>query len=215
MELASALPQFLIDRYTTWKSEAFEANRELYSELSQGQSPSVMAISCCDSRVLITSMFGVDPGEFFLHRNIANLVPPAQLDGQFHGTSAALEFGITALKVSHLLVVGHSSCGGINGCIQMSKGNAPELEKPGSFIGRWLEILRPACHETAHIEDAAERQTATEKRAVVTSLKNLMGFDFVVDAVKSGDLTLHGLWTDIGSGTVEVYDPETDAFSAI
>ena len=131
---------------------------------------------------------------------------------QDHGTSAAVEYAVTALKVAHIVVLGHSSCGGVNGCIQMVSGNAPELEKPNSFVGRWMDILRPACEDTASISDPHERQKELEKRSVLVSMANLMTFPFVSEAVRDGRLSLHGLWTDIASGGLECYDPARAGF---
>ena len=173
-----------------------------------------MVISCCDSRVHVTSIFGADQGEFFIHRNIANLVPPYQPDGAQHGTSAAVEYAVTALKVSHLIVMGHSSCGGVKGCYDMCSGAAPELEAEESFVGRWMDILRPGYDRLAPGDDAA-RTRALEKGAVVISLENLMTFPFVASAVESGRLSLHGLWHDIGGGDLECFDPGSGGFRAV
>ncbi len=174
-----------------------------------------MVISCCDSRVHVTSIFGADEGEFFIHRNIANLVPPYNPDGQNHGTSAAVEFAVTALKVAHIVVLGHSNCGGVKGCHDMCSGAAPELMEKSSFIGRWMDILRPGYERTADITDPDARTRAMEKESVVISLENLLTFPFVRDAVADDMLTLHGLWTDTGEGGLEQYDPATNGFVSI
>ena len=174
-----------------------------------------MVISCCDSRVHVTSIFGADQGEFFIHRNIANLVPPCNPDGEYHGTSAAVEFAVTSLKVAHLIVLGHSNCGGVNGCHDMCSGHAPELEERSSFVGRWMDILRPGYDRVKDIADEAERRHALERQAVVISLENLMTFPFVRDAVEAENMTLHGLWTDIGEGGLQQYEPTTGDFVAL
>ena len=128
MNHARPLPEYLIRRYQGWKATSYEENRAWYHRLAtEGQHPRAMVISCCDSRVHVTSIFGADQGEFFLHRNIASLVPPYQPDGNQHGTSAAVEYAVTALKVAHVIVLGHSSCGGVKGCLDMCSGNAPTL----------------------------------------------------------------------------------------
>lgn len=163
----------------------------------------------------MTSIFGADQGEFFIHRNIANLVPPYEPDGNQHGTSAAVEYAVTALKVSHLVVMGHSSCGGVAGCHDMCTGHAPELEEKSSFVGRWMDILRPGFEKVKDIPDEAERKRALEKQAVLTSLENLMTFPFVQDAVKEGSLSVHGLWNDIEEGTLEQYLPSEGTFKVI
>ena len=173
------------------------------------------SISCCDSRVHVTSIFGADQGEFFLHRNIANLVPPYVTDGAQHGTSAAVEYAVTALKVAHVIVLGHSNCGGVKGCEEMCSGNAPALEEKTSFVGRWMDILRPGYERVKKIKDQAERTKALEKQAILVSLENLMTFPFVKEAVDKGNLTLHGLWHDIGEGGVEQYNAGKKAFEAI
>lgn len=174
-----------------------------------------MVISCCDSRVHVTSIFGADQGEFFIHRNIANLVPPYQPDGDHHGTSAAVEYAVRVLKVAHLIVLGHSNCGGVQGCIDMCQGNAPELEAKGSFVGRWMDILRPKYEAVADIENAEEQLEQLEKHAVMISLENLMTFPWIEELVQAGDLSLHGLWTDIGEGGLEYYSPETKKFQSV
>lgn len=213
MKTASPLPAYLARRYQGWKATEYAENEAWFRHLAnEGQHPRAMVISCCDSRVTATSIFGADPGEFFIHRNIANLVPPFAPDGDHHGTSAAVEFAVTSLKVAHVIVLGHSSCGGVNGCIQMVSGNAPELEKPGSFVGRWLDMLRPACEATAKITDPHARQRQLEQKTVLVSLSNLVTFPFVEDAVTDGRLSLHGLWIEIGSGALETYDPKVDRF---
>jgi carbonic anhydrase len=165
--------------------------------------------------VHVTSIFGADQGEFFIHRNIANLGPPCEEDGRHHGTSAALEFAVTALNVAHVIVIGHSSCGGAKGCQQMCAGAAPELELETSFVGRWLEILRPGYERVRDIEDTAAQLRALEKQTVVVSLENLMSFPFVADRVTGGTVTLHGLWHEIGSGGLEQYDADLDRFQPL
>lgn len=216
MHNARTLPSYLVKRYHGWKATAYTENEAWYKRLAQeGQHPRAMMISCCDSRVHVTSIFGADQGEFFIHRNIANLVPVHKPDGQQHGTSAALEYAVAALKVAHVIVIGHSNCGGIKGCLDMCSGKAPELEEKSSFVGRWMDILRPGYERVKDIEDEAQQKQALEKEAVMVSLKNLMTFPFVADAVKEGTLTLHGLWHEIGEGGVEQYNPASGKFEPI
>lgn len=210
------LPGSLVQRYHGWRATTFAENAAWYRRLAtDGQRPRMMVISCCDSRVHVTSIFGAEQGEFFIHRNIANLVPPFETGGGRHGTSAAIEYAVTALKVSQIMVLGHSQCGGVQGCEAMCSGHAPELERPESFVGRWMDLLRPGWEEVRHIEDPAARMQALEKRAVLTSLDNLMTFPFVAAAVEAGDLALHGLWNDITQGTLEGYDAASDRFVPI
>lgn len=216
MEHAKPLPKYLVQRYLGWKATEFAENASWYKRLAdEGQRPRAMVISCCDSRVHVTSIFGADQGEFFIHRNIANLIPPYAPDGDHHGTSAAIEYAVTALKVSHLIVLGHSLCGGVQGCIDMCEGNAPELDDPTSFVGRWMDILRPGYEMVKDEPDPVAQARALERHSVVISLDNLMTFPFVADRVKAENLSLHGLWTGIGEGALEEYDVASGKFRPI
>lgn len=216
MNYAKPLPNYLVQRYQGWKATTYAENRPWYRRLAaEGQRPPAMVISCCDSRVHVTSIFGADQGEFFIHRNIANLVPTYSPDGAQHGTSAAVEFAVTELKVAHLIVLGHSNCGGVQGCHDMCSGNAPALEEKTSFVGRWMDILRPGYEKVKHIDDRAERLSALERQAVITSMENLMTFPFVEEAVKGDQLMIHGLWTDIGEGSLEYYSTEKENFQPV
>lgn len=213
MDFARPLPNYLVQRFQGWRATTYQDNKAWYHRLAEGgQHPRAMIISCCDSRVHVTSIFGADEGEFFIHRNIANLVPPYNPDGEYHGTSAAVEFAVTALKVAHIVVLGHSHCGGVQGCHDMCAGLAPHLEEKTSFVGRWMDILRPGYDRTAHLPPGPDRVRALEKEAVLTSLQNLMTFPFVRAAVEGEVLTLHGLWTSIGEGGLEHYDPAQGGF---
>ncbi|SIS85286.1 carbonic anhydrase [Roseivivax lentus] len=217
MQFVRPLPSYLVTRYHGWKATAYADNSAWYRRLAvEGQRPRAMVISCCDSRVHVTSIFGADQGEFFIHRNIANLVPPYEPDGNQHGTSAAVEYAVTALHVSHLIVLGHSSCGGVQGCLDMCNGKAPALEEKTSFVGRWMDILRPGFDRVQAREvDEAGAARALEKEAVLVSLDNLMTFPFVKSAVESGALSLHGLWTDIAEGSLEQFDPARGVYAAV
>ncbi len=213
---AKKLPAYLVNRFKGWKATAYEENKSWFRHLAQeGQHPRTMIIACCDSRVHVTAIFGADQGEFFIHRNIANLVPPFNPDGDHHGTSAAIEYAVAELKVAHLIVVGHSNCGGVRGCHDMYTGAAPQLVDRSSFVGRWMEILRPGYERTADIADVDERIAVLEREAVRVSLENLMTFPFISEAVAAETLTLHGVWHDIGEGGIEVFDPETEAFAPV
>jgi len=216
MDHAKPLPNYLVQRYHGWKATTYDENKAWYRRLAaDGQHPRAMVISCCDSRVHVTSIFGADQGEFFIHRNIANLVPPYAPDGDHHGTSAAVEYAVTALRVAHVIVLGHSNCGGVNGCHDMCSGLAPELEEKSSFVGRWMDILRPGFEQVKDIGNESERRRALEQQAVLISLENLMGFPFVRQAVEAEEISLHGLWTDIGEGSLKAYDPDTDTFVSL
>jgi len=216
MKLAKPLPAYLLQRYHGWKATSYAENQNWYRRLAtEGQRPRAMVISCCDSRVHVTSIFGADQGEFFIHRNIANLVPPYEPDGDHHGTSAAVEYAVSYLNVAHIIVLGHSSCGGVQGCLDMCQGNAPDLEALDSFVGRWMDILRPKYTHVEAIKDKAEQARVLEKQAVLVSLENLMTFPFVKSAAEAGMLSVHGLWMEIGEGGLEYFDPQDDEFRPV
>ena len=203
--MAHTLPGYLIERFQRWHSERFQPNRAWYGRLAtNGQRPRAMVVSCCDSRLDVVQMFGAEPGDLFVVRNVANLVPPYKPDHQHHGTSAAVEYAVGGLGVAHIVVVGHSDCGGVAACAKMCSGEAPELDETSSFIGRWMDILRPGYAKISHEKDPKVRATALEHEAVRTSLANLQSFPFVQKAVREGLLTLHGTWVDIGTGQLHV-----------
>ena len=209
------LPQYLAQRYHGWRATTYAENSSWYRRLAEeGQRPRAMVISCCDSRVHVTSIFGAEQGEFFIHRNIANLVPPYQPDGDHHGTSAAVEYAVQALHVAHIIVLGHSRCGGVRGCYDMCSGKAPELEERSSFIGRWMDILRPG-YEALPEGSEDQRIEALEKEAVCVSLTNLLSFPFIAKAVEENRLSLHGLYNDIAEGSLWALDPDKNDFLAV
>lgn len=216
MHRMKPLPTFLLQRYQGWKATTYAENSAWYRRLAtEGQRPRAMIISCCDSRVHVTSIFGADQGEFFIHRNIANLVPPFEPDGDHHGTSAAVEYAVNVLKVAHIVVLGHSRCGGVQGCIDMCEGRAPELEEKESFVGRWMDILRPKYDQVSEIVEAEDKAKRLEQLAVVTSMENLMTFPFVESRVNDGFLSIHGLWTDIAEGGMSQFMGQTFDFQPV
>ena len=216
MRSVKPLPTYLVQRYQGWKATTFEDNNSWYRRLAEeGQRPRAMVISCCDSRVHATAIFGAEQGEFFIHRNVANLVPAYLPDGEPHGTSAAVEYAVIALKVAHIIVLGHSSCGGVKACHDMCTGHAPELQKSSSFVGRWMDILRPGFEKVKDISDEVDRIARLEREAVMVSIENLFTFPFVQKAIDDNELTLHALWTDIAEGTLEQFDTSLQSFVQI
>lgn len=214
MTILHPLPNFLIERFRGWRANRYEESRSWYARLAaEGQRPRTMVISCCDSRVEPAALFTAEPGDLFMVRNVASLVPPHQeTDRHYHGTSAAIEYAVRALKVSHLLVIGHSQCGGVEACYNGCAGGGGLDES--DYIGAWINMLLPAYQHVERMEDT-DRETrlrAMEKRGVVTSLDNLKTFPFVAEAVEAGNLRLHGAWFDIATGGLHGYDPARDDF---
>jgi carbonic anhydrase len=207
------LPDYLVERYYGWKATTFANNKSWFHKLAKdGQYPRAMIISCCDSRVHVTSIFGSDAGEFFIHRNIANLVPPFKKDEDYHGTSAAIEYAVKSLKIPHIIVLGHSTCGGVKASYDYFSGNNPSLKEDSNFVASWLEILRPSFNSVSNELSDEHKISKLEKEAVLTSVKNLTTFPFIKEALKDGSLSIHGLWHNIGTGELMCYDNKTNDF---
>ncbi|MBL6762247.1 MAG: carbonic anhydrase [PS1 clade bacterium] len=214
MSAVSSLPASFVARFKQWKQSGYAEQAEHYATLAEGQSPQAMVISCCDSRVLSTEIFNAPAGTFFIHRNIANLVPPYAPNSDFHGTAAAVEYAVKALKVPHLIIMGHSACGGVQACYDLCEGEAAPEDSGFEFVGHWLDVLRPAYARVSGADDAA-RAVSMGHQGVIGSLENLMGYPFVADAVAAGTLSLHGLWHDIGPGELYELSPESNRFEKL
>jgi carbonic anhydrase len=205
-------PERLTSGYRSFQAGRFAAERQRYADLAAtGQRPSIMVIGCVDSRVSPEVIFDAAPGEILVARNVANLVPPFEEGGGQHGTSAALEFGVRALKVRHIVVLGHAFCGGVKA---FASEPAPLTES--DFIGKWMSQIAPAAD--AIPAPGGDRQAylhQLEFASVELSLKNLMSFPFVRAAVEKGDLTLHGAYFGVASGKLLVRDRETGRFEPV
>jgi carbonic anhydrase len=207
----TAFPPALLEGYHTFKDGRFAQERARYRTLAEaGQSPETLIIACCDSRATPEVIFNSAPGDIFVVRNVANLVPPYEPDGHYHATSAALEFAVQSLKVKHILVLGHGRCGGI----QAALDPATEPLSPGDFIGKWMELLGPAAEviNTNHLMTRAERQTALERISIRYSITNLRTFPCISILEGKGRLKLHGAWFDIADGALWLMDPESGDF---
>ena len=204
------LPDFLVSRYRIWKSSSFINNEDHFKNLaSLGQNPSSMVISCCDSRVHATSIFGADAGEFFIHRNIANLVPKYSPDGESYGTSAAIEYALKELKIQHLIVLGHTDCGGIKSAYNLHSNNLnPDYE----FINKWLSILLPAFNNIAKDVSQEKQLEKFEEESIKNSVINLFSFPYVKKAVEDKSLSIHGLIHNIATGGIKFLNPITEDF---
>jgi carbonic anhydrase len=203
-------PKHLLEGYQAFATNRLPSEQSRYRELSvKGQSPEVMVIGCCDSRVSPEVIFDVGPGELFVVRNIANLVPTYQPDENAHGVSAALEYAVTVLKVKHIVVLGHAQCGGIRAFVDKI-----EPLTPGDFIGKWMQMfIKPGeVVEQREHETMAQFVERIEKAAVFRSLENLMTFPFVRKAVESGQMQLHGAYFGVAEGTLFVLDQAAKEF---
>jgi len=197
----------LIDGYYRFRGGEWLEERARWSELATGQAPKVMIIACSDSRVEPATIFGSRPGEVFVVRNVANLVPPFDASGGLHGVSAALEFAVTKLGVEEVVVLGHGACGGVAAALSRSLADAKPGE--GGFVAEWIGLLDDARDRVlAEHGDSPEGQKALEQEGVKVSLANLMTFPFVKSRVESGDLSLHGAVFAIGDGKLRVLEDD-------
>ena len=200
-------PEKLTNGYRTFLDARLPSEVQRYAALAQGQNPEILLIGCCDSRVSPEVIFDTGPGELFIVRNVANIVPPCEEGGEYHGTSAAIEFAVQALEVKHIVVLGHASCGGIKAYANRS---GPLSES--NFIGKWVSLVAPAA-ERAGEKSGPDYLTRLEYAMVAQSLDNLMTFPFVRDRVMSGRLALHGAHFGIARGELLLRDPDTGAFN--
>ena len=206
----TTFPKQLLEGYKAFATQRLPTEQNRFRELSvKGQSPETMVIGCCDSRVSPEVIFDAGPGELFVVRNIANLVPTYQPDEGAHGVSAALEFAVTVLKVKHIVVLGHAQCGGIRAFIDKI-----EPLTPGDFIGRWMQMfIKPGeVVEQREHETMAQFVERIEKAAVFRSLENLMTFPFVRKAVESGRMQTHGAYFGVAEGSLFVLDKAAKEF---
>jgi carbonic anhydrase len=209
----SAFPQQLLSGYHTFTSQRLPTEQSRYRELAErGQSPEVMVIGCCDSRVSPEVIFDAGPGELFVVRNVANLVPVYQPDGGAHGVSAALEFAVQVLSVKHIVVLGHAQCGGVRAFVDQA---APLT--PGDFIGRWMSMFIKPGEQVAQRDHESRQEFVTriEKAAVFRSLENLMTFPFVKILAGQGKLHLHGAYFGVAQGSLSVLDQEAKEFRKV
>ena len=206
------LPNDLIEKYQVWKGDTFSKNKDRFEKLAEeGQSPQYLIISCVDSRVDPNSIFNAKAGELFVHRNIANLVPSYDNLTEHSGTIAAIEFGVCSLNIKKIIIMGHSGCGGIKNGFHMCKENK---FVENSAIPNWLKILMPAYKKLSN-EDGKMMVGELEKISILTSLENISDYPFLKKGLDTNDINLYGIWNDIGTGSLEVYNQKTKTFEKI
>ena len=204
-----SFPQHLLDGHANFMSGRYAREKERIRDLAEtGQKPTTLIIACCDSRAAPEMIFDAGPGELFVLRNVANLVPLYQPDGGQHGTSAAIEFAIKGLSISNIVVMGHGRCGGIKAALD------PHM-KPldsGDFIGKWMSMLGDLPGQLGQNTSMteAERQTAMERISIRNSIRNLRTFPYVKSLEDDGQLAVHGAWFDISTGELWIMDNNGD-----
>ncbi len=207
-------PQQLIQGFQRFRERHFTRDDALYRQLvAEGQTPKILVVACCDSRVDPALVFDCDPGDLFVIRNVANLVPPSESHVGHHGTSAALEFGVRNLEVQHIIVLGHAHCGGIHALME-----AGERNNHVSFIGDWVRLADSAREEVERDMPGApfhEQQRSCEQKAILISLRNLMTFEWVRERVENNSLALHGWYFDIERGQMLQHNPDRGVFEPL
>lgn len=209
----------LVSGFSDFRTRYFKERQDLYRSLvKQGQKPKVAVIACADSRVDPAIVLQVEPGDIFAIRNVANLVPPYEVDDEgdvsYHGTSAALEFAVDVLGVEHVVVFGHAHCSGIQAMINGQEGDKPA----GRFIPAWTAIAAEAFHRAKAATPVAEGDEfarCCERQAVLVSLDNLRTFPFIQEKIEAGKLEVHGWYLDIAEGELMAYDPNTKKFGPL
>ncbi|ANN66891.1 carbonic anhydrase [Bordetella bronchialis] len=200
-------PKRLTAGYQDFLAGRFPAERNRFRQLAEGQSPEIMVIGCCDSRVAPELIFDAGPGEIFVLRNVANLVPPYEPDSHYHGTSSAIEFAVNGLNVKHIVVMGHASCGGIRSYYD----DAEPLAK-GDFIGKWMSQIEETARKVDRTGQRQDDLRRLELRVVEHSLKNLMTFPYIRQRVERGELQLHGAYFGVATGLLFIRDPHSGEF---
>lgn len=208
-------PQNLIDGFHRFREQHFTNDDTLYRQLVQeGQNPKILVVACCDSRVDPALVLNCAPGDLFVIRNVANLVPPEESrSGGRHGTSAALEFGVCNLGVEHIIVLGHAHCGGVRALM-----SGHRTDNTDSFINSWMRLAENARTRTEQELPESDQETrarACEQHAILDSLDNLMTFQWIRERVERGALTLHGWYFDIECGRLLGYNQASHKFETL
>jgi carbonic anhydrase len=214
--MAEQIRQALIDGYRRFYARYFLQEKGLFGRLSnQGQKPTTLIVACSDSRVDPAILLDADPGDLFVIRNVANLVPPYEPIGDSrHGTSAALEFGVQHLGVKHIIILGHSQCGGVRALLEP---NCKENQSQFSFIADWVNIAADARKAAEALTGLTpdEKSQFCEEESIKLSLNNLMSFPWISEKVDAGQLTLHGWYFSLKDGSLSVWDASTQCFKAV
>ncbi len=203
-------PHRLVEGYRHFVDGRLRSEQDRYRQLAEaGQSPEVMVIGCSDSRVSPEVIFDARPGELFVVRNVANIVPPYEPDWHAHGVSAALEFGVAALKVKHIVVLGHARCGGVKAFAEKA-----EPLSPGDFIGNWMRLMAPAVEKAGPQDELSwtDYITRLEQANVANSLDNLQTFPQLRKLIEFGQVAIHGAYFGVATGELSVRDAATREF---
>lgn len=206
------MPEFkqLLEGYQRFRAKDYHIDRQRWEDLANGQEPPVMLIGCCDSRVEPTRIFDTSPGQMFVLRNVANIVPPYERGGGLHGVSAAIEFAVLSLQVRHIVILGHGACGGIKAAL----AGGDRGEEGRTFVDDWIAVLDEA-RDRVIGSQCGDKQLALEFEGIKTGLKNLRTFPYVAEGEKHGRLKLHGAHFSIAEGRLHVLDETEGDFRPV
>ena len=205
----SAFPSRLLSGYDSFRKNRLPEDSARYRILAEaGQRPQILVIACCDSRAAPEQIFDAFPGELFVIRNVANLVPPFDPDSHYHGTSAAIEFAVKQLRVRHIVVMGHGRCGGISAYLD-------RRDDTSDFLDNWISLLGPAAAGLDPSLDPKAREKALEFASIRQGIESLKSFPVITSLMSIGEIELHGAWFDISTGELYVLDQAKDDFSKI
>lgn len=205
-----SLPEFLINGYKDWKENIYPKKKELLDILfKEGQKPKAMIITCCDSRVNITKIFNGEIGDFFVYRNIANLIPSFNLKDLNDGVHPAIEYGIENLKIKDLIILGHSNCGGIKHAYQLLSG---QIKNNNKKIDRWVENIKPSFIKLEKNQNNEKNIKSLEKLSIINSISNLLTSVEINKLVTDRKIKIHGIWFDLKTGNLEYYNQSQNKF---
>ena len=208
------LPDFLINQYIDWKENIFQKKQELYQNLeNKGQEPKAMIISCCDSRVDANQIFAANPGDFFIHRNVANLIPDLNIKNTNHEITTSIDYAILTLKISKIIILGHSSCGGIDYAFNkfLDKNN----NEDDSSLNNWIQSIKLSYDKIDKSQSKIDAIKALEKESIINSIKNLKNYKKIEKLVLEDKIQIHGLFFEISTGKITQYDESSKKFELI
>ena len=209
------LPDFLIDKYKDWKENIFQKEQSLYKDLdNKGQKPKAMIVSCCDSRIDANQIFAANPGDFFIHRNIANLIPDMNVGNNYnHEITSSIDYAIFTLKISRIIILGHSRCGGID--YAFKKFSSENNNEDNSSLNNWIQSVKPAYDNVDKRQSVEKTIKSLEKESIVNSIKNLKNYNKIDKLILDNKLKIHGLFFEISTGKIHQYDESLKKFKLI
>ena len=207
------LPDFLINQYIDWKENIFQKKHDLYQNLEKkGQKPKAMIISCCDSRVDANQIFAANPGDFFIHRNVANLIPDLNINNTNHEITTSIDYAILTLKIDRIIILGHSNCGGIDYAFNKFSDNNNESE---TSLDNWIQSIKFSYDKVDKSQSKTDAIKSLEKESIINSIKNLKNYKKIDKLILDNKLQIHGLYFEISIGKITQYDEISKKFELI